>query len=249
MVNKRFMEPSLSTLSAPAVAGLQGELAIHLSEATSLLDASQRFASFLYESFPHSVPLVRVYGTVAAQQLPPEERAFIRELVGIELDARVLPATRILTLFGTRGVEIAWNDRTRSVGHRAIPLIDSAFIQAIPMVSSMLRELRIDPGGAVASVETKMLLGGHNGLFYVDDARTAADELGRRIIPAEGFVRQRSIRTVFGMGGSYMSGEAVVAILFCREKVSRDSAERFGKLIRQFKISTTKLVGFGRFFT
>ncbi|MCA1665582.1 MAG: hypothetical protein LC659_15165 [Myxococcales bacterium] len=195
-----------------------------------------------------SVALARLYATVPFGSLPRDDRTFVTTLVG-EDAKRVHSSTPVMSLLGTRGAAAEWNDRKRSNGHRAIPLIDSRFVDALPMVARMLTDLGVDAQLFDApEVDTRRFIGGLNGLFYVEDARSAVDKKGRRIIPAETFVQKQGIRTVFGMGGSYLGGEIAVAIFFCKELVSREAAERFALLIHQFKLSTTQLVGFGKIF-
>lgn len=242
------MKTALASLDATAVAALEQPLAERLRPSASLRDASQRFISFIQEQFAGSVALARLYATVPYSLLPEDDRRFVRALVGAEA-RRIQPSTLIMSLLGTRGAAAEWNDRTLSKGHRGIPLIDARFVEALPMVARMMTELGVDASLFDApEVDTRSFIGGINGLFYVEDARTAVDKSGRRIIPAETFVHHHGIRTVFGMGGSYLGGEIVVAILFCRELVSRQTAERFASLIHKFKLSTTQLVGFGKIF-
>lgn len=243
------LSTAFDAVDVTRVGTLQTQVAARLATAGSLLEASQRLAQFIVETFAGSVELARVYATMPYVKLPPDDQRFVRRLVGDETNARLKPTTRVLSLLGTAGVEPEWNDRARSQGHRGIPLLDARSVEAIPMVARMLGELGVDLKVFDApDIATRRLLGGINGLFYVEDAASALDRAGRRIIPADDFIARHGIRTVFGMGGSYLGGEVVVAIIFCREHVARETAERFGLLIQQFKISTTQLVGFDQIF-
>ena len=243
------MQSALANLTVTTVAALKPTLAARLAGAESVCDASQRFISFVYDEFSGSIALARLYATVPFASLPSDDRAFVEKLVGAEAP-RVAPSTLVMSLLGTRGVAGEWNDRTQSNGHRGIPLIDARFVDALPMIARMLTELGVDATMFDApEVDTRRFIGGINGLFYVADARTAVDKKGRRIIPAETFVQKHGIHTVFGMGGSYLGGEMAVAIFFCREAVSRETAERFSLLIHEFKRSTTQLVGYGKIFS
>ena len=71
---------------------------------------------------------------------------------------------------------------------------------------------------------------------------------GRHIIPAADFVRERGVRTVFGMGTAFLDGSVAVCIVFAREKVSRTEAERFGGLMSNFRLVTRGLIRDGALF-
>jgi len=192
--------------------------------------AAQGFASLLVDTFA-TIALARLFLVVPCRQLPAAERA----LVAPELS----PATPTLALLGTAGREAAWNDRTRSVGHRAIPLVDRETVHGAPMIAKLLGDLEVNlaslaGGGPIA---TRLMIGGRNGMFYVPEARTTRDELGRPIIdPA--FASQHAIESVFGMGGAYLDGTLAIAILFCTEHVDRGLADRYSSFIGAFKIAT-----------
>ena len=74
---------------------------------------------------------------------------------------------------------------------------------------------------ATPDVFTRKLLGGGNGVFYAEDAKTARDAKGRLVIPATDFVAAENIGTVFGMGGSNSDGSVLTAIVFTRTKLPR----------------------------
>ena len=118
------------------------------------------------------------------------------------------------------------------------------------MIASLLSDLGVDLrsldlGGAIA---TRPMLGGRNGTFYVQDARTVVDSLGRHVIAARDFAQESSIRTVFGMGGAYVDGTMAVAIFFCSEELPRLVVDRFPSFISSFKMATAKLLRAGRVF-
>jgi hypothetical protein len=66
------------------------------------------------------------------------------------------------------------------------------------------------------------------------------DERGRLIIDPE-FATQYGVGSVFGMGGSYLDGTLVVAIVFCAERIERTVADRYGSFINTFKMATLEL--------
>ena len=112
------------------------------------------------------------------------------------------------------------------------------------MVARLLKELGVELQWVdeAPSVNVRRLLGGFNGLFYVEDARSARDSLGRLIIPAQDFVQQYEVASVFGMGGVYPGGTLVTIIVFCREALPREQVEPLKTLVSIFKGETVRLV-------
>jgi hypothetical protein len=78
------------------------------------------------------------------------------------------------------------------------------------------------------------------GLFYVDDARTAVDQNGRKIIAAQDFVLDDGVCTVFGFGGAIAVAQTFLAVVFTSESVSQGRAERFMTLTNAFKAATIR---------
>ncbi len=216
----------------------------------SLAAAAQAFADRFYSHFIDSTVLVRLFVTVPFARLPVAEqqfaRAFARQHVG---DAGFAPATQVLTLLGTRGVQAQWNERERSRGHRAIPLVSEAFVSEIPMIARVLGETGFPPllrPGAGRSQYVTRRSDQRDGLFFIGDARVTTDERGRLIIPATDFVAHYGIRTVFGFGGPYAvadpHGTFVAAIVFCRDTLRRETAAQFVPLAAAFRAATQGLL-------
>src|SRR5262245_7688192 len=109
--------------------------------ATSLEEAAQALAAALYTQFAESTILARVFITVPFAALPPLTQAFVRALPGAA--AALTEATPVLSLVGTQGQKPEWNDRRKSKQHRAIPLISVEFVDGIPMIARLLRELGV----------------------------------------------------------------------------------------------------------
>ena len=227
------------------VGRLRGE--ISASKNDSLEQGAGRFTSSFTSHF-ESVVLCRMFVVLGLQELPEAERAAASAVAGAKT---VLgPDTRVLSLLATRGRKAAWNDRQLSREHRAIPLIDRSFVQGAPMIAKLLSDLEVDLAslGEGKPIATRRMLGGANVTFYVPDAPNARDDHGRPIIPARDFVEEFGIKTVFGMGGAYLGGELVVAIVFTSESVDRATVDRFPSLIGSFKMSTAPLVASGSIF-
>lgn len=233
--------------TSSAITDLWNQVEARMQQAPSLEAAAQQLAMALHTTFAESVVLARVYTTVPFDSLPVANQAFVRRLAESAGAAADLKGTTpVLSLIGTHGQEEAWNNRRNSQGHAGIPFISSAFVGAIPMIARLLHELGV-PSDWVDSHDTSMILEtiGHTaGLFFVDNAAEAVDTQGRKIIAAQDFVANYGVRSVFGVGGAYLgTGQMLVAVVFCRDAVPRDTAEHFLPLVSLFQSKTDALVG------
>ena len=222
-----------------------------LSDSAYLQEAAQKCARLLYEEFRESVVLARVFVTLPFQDLSTPVKTFVTGLA----DAKgLLPLLRddtpVLSLLGTYGAEPEWNDRLRSRGHLGIPLLSSSFIESIPMVARMMSDMgigsewfdKLEPDILVRS------LGRAAGVFYVRDAKTWLDRQNRKIVSAQDFVEAHDVKTVFGLGGSYLNGSFVTVIIFTRETLEQSQVESFMSLVNTFKGATIGLVMRGSLF-
>lgn len=214
-------------------------------------DSAEEAAKDLANAFASqytSVVLARVFLVLRASRLPAPERAAAAAIA--EGATGVTDRTPVLTLLGSTGREGAWGERKLSVGHRAIPLLDASFVQGIPMVAKLLSDLQVDFSSLNqgSAVETRRLMGGQNGAFYVQDARETRDASGRHVIPDRAFVERYGVKTVWGMGGAYADDSLAVAIIFTDELVDRLSVGRFASLISNFKMATGAALREGRIF-
>lgn len=191
----------------------------------SFEEAAQRFAGMVFEQFRESVVLARVYAITPYSRLPTPAREFARTAAASWNKRELLGEdTKILTLSGTRGENPQWNSRHTSRGHVAIPLISSAVEEHLPMVARMIKELGFPLDWVLGSSRafSADTFGSLGGFFYVEDADSALDDAGRRIIPARDFVASYGVRTVFGTAGVYVRSRMIVTlIVFCRETLDR----------------------------
>jgi len=236
--------PGLSEASWSDIEAMRAQLATGAPR--SIQQAAEQLAALFATQFS-TVVLARVFLVLPFERLPPEDSAFVRAAVGD--DARLTARTPILSLLGTHGRLPAWNDRTRSAGHLAIPLLDRDTVQAAPMIARLLVDLGVDLRGLAAGgpIATRMMIGGRTAMFYVSDARTTQDDRGRPIINPE-FAAEHGVESVFGMGSSYLDGTIALAIVFCAERVERAVADRYGSLINSFKMATLELKTADRIF-
>jgi len=220
--------------------------------ATSLEEAAQALAKGLHTRLSESMILARVFVTADLADVPDEIRAFATDMADASQAADELhEATQVLSLIGSCGLDPDWNSRRHSQDHSGIPLISADFVDEIPMISSLLHAagLPLDCMERGNSTVIQQTIGQSAGLFFVESAALATDDLGRKIIPAQDFVNDHSIGSVFGISGAYSGDEILVVIAFCTEQFPKAVAERFLPLLTLFKGATAPLLSEGRVFT
>ncbi len=211
--------------------------------------AAVAFTATLRRSF-ETCALARLFVLAPLKRLPEAEQGWARDLASsIGHAAEVSPETPTLCLLGSAGIEPAWNDRTKSAGHRAIPLLDRNFIANAPMIAGLLHALHLDPqqretGGPI---QLRPMAGGLNARFFVEDAAISVDEQDRHVIASRPFVTRYGIKSVFGMGGSYVTGEIAIAIIFTTEKLTATEVDRYTTFISTFKMATSDAAAGRRF--
>jgi hypothetical protein len=207
--------------------------------------AAQRFVDMLYEEFEESTVLARVFGTVAFKELPDRDREFVRKLAGVrECDSELNDETTVISLLGTRGKESSWNDRYGSVGRLGIPVVSCSFIKTIPMVSVLVAET-VNGVPWMEKQKSKILvtsLGKMARMIYVHDASTDLTGEGVKTVAVQNFVWDHDVKTVIGLGGSYLNGLFVSIMIFTNETVTAEMAKKFLPLVNTFKTATTAQV-------
>ena len=237
--------------NASAISALWTKVEPKVQQAKQLSEAAQALTSETYNQFADSVLLARLFVTIPLSGLPPNRKQFVQNLAkSAGADTGLKNSTPVLSLLGTSGQESDWNSPSKSKGHLGIPLISSAFVGAIPMISRLLKELGV-PLDWIDSHDSEIIkksIGSSAGLFFVDDASQATDNEGRKIIAAQDFVAKYSVKSVFGTGEGYANGQMAVNIVFCRDSFARSSAEYFLNLTSSFKNTTGSLIESSKLF-
>jgi hypothetical protein len=209
--------------------------------AVPLVRVAQRSCDVFFETFEHSVVLVRLFVTLLYGNLPAEERAFADGVARRKkVQPLVTPVTPVLTLLGTRGVNASWNDRCLSEGHRAIPLVSAALVESMPMTAKLFRE--IDPDLSWLADQDRGLVkkawgAGPAGLFFVPDAASSQD-----------FVRQYGVKTVLGIARSYGEKVLFAMLVFLRQPLTQEKAQEFLPIAAALRGVTLRAIGADRVF-
>ncbi len=245
------MKP-INDLSREDYLELQDKIADQAAGCAVLEEAAQRYMSVLYETFHDSIVLTRFFATIPYGKIPEKNKAFVLKLAqSVGLAERISDETLILSLLGSRGGESAWNDRRQSQGHVGIPLVSSDFIDKIPMMSRLLKQLGagIDWIDAYDTQLVAKTFENLSGVFYVRDAEVEVDNQGRKIIAAQEFVKDKGVKTVYGIGGCYMGYSLFFAtVVFLRQCLDKEKVERFMIQANKFKAVTLELVDEGKIF-
>lgn len=228
-----------NTLTLDVFNQIKAEVEQKIVGKTHLEQVAQQITHTLYENFKESMALVRVYVSVPYMQLPMFNQQFVLDLANkTGISTQIKATTPILSLMGTSGIESAWNDRLQSKGHIGIPLVSTDFIGNIPMMAQLLKDLGADIEGMNKGEAdfTTNVVANIQGLFFVDDASTKLDGLGRKVIAAQDFVEQYGIKAVFGFGGKMtFSQNFMVVVCFTKEKIDSAKANAFLMLNSPFK--------------
>jgi hypothetical protein len=215
-----------------------------LERAASLEEAAQTFCERFYQEFAESAVLVRAFVTLPFEALPAAEAAFARKLALATRNApQLAPATPVLTLLGSYGIEPQWRVRLESRAHLAVPLLSDESVAEIPMIARLLREIGFPSlGSGPADWQFVNRVGGGDGLFFVGDAQTTTDERGRPIIPSVDFIDRYGVKSVFGFGGPQSGSVFLAVIVFCRQTIMRSNAVRFVPFIENLRLVTSRLL-------
>ena len=231
----------LTQLSVSDTLSCSARLRAALEGPGTLEAIARRGCSFLYDAFQdaqgkRATVLVRLYVTHPYAQLGPSDQAFARQLLGGTVGR--WPSLKCLTLVATRGDEAEWDDRTRSRGHRAIPLPTTMALEQAPMIAQLFLQMGVELSKVLKAEPALFpdLTRKSYNVFHVPRAP------GSPYIPAqEAFVQRYGIASVVGFGGALPWGEHFAVVLFSRAPISATAASRFKSIALDFKARFLKL--------
>lgn len=204
--------------------------------AGSMEETAGRIVGYFHDALVDSegrraAALVRFYKTHSYGRLDAELQGFARTIMGSEPPS---PDMKCLVLMGTAGEEPDWNSRSKSRGHRAIPLPSEEAVNQAPMVSNLITQLGL-PVRLVVRPDPNLLLDLEQRTFNVFHVPQA---LGSPFIPAQqDFVTPYGIRSVLGFGGLLPSGDMFAVILFFKVPVAAETANLFKALSLNVKMA------------
>jgi hypothetical protein len=236
----------INDATASSIQNLRDIINDRIKNAEAFDSAAQNIIEAIYEEYQESMVLARLYATIPLEKLPVTNQNFVNALVATKQASDLLKMqTPVLSLLGTYGVETEWNDRRNSRTHTGYPLISEDFVEGIPMMASLLKELGMSldwfapPKDDIASKSVSRIV----GEFYVADAKTALDHKDRYIISAQDFVANHNVKTVFGLGSvNVISRTFIVTIFFTRHEITRQKVAQFMPLMSGINTAVSKLI-------
>ena len=231
-------------LQSAAVQELRRALSFAAVGQTSLEGTSQRIIELIYtalsgeQSGTSQLALARCFVTrpFSALSANPDLQGTAQELLGGEIPD---PTHRCLLLMATRGVEPAWNTRTSSAGHKAIPLGSQLLMERTPMITELMRQLGIPREyylnrGLLPPLTVPVRSA---GCFYIPVA------LGSPFIPAQDrFVVPYGVRSMLGLGSTLGARDIFAVLLFFRVEISQELAQLLSLLTVSIKIGLSTVV-------
>ena len=197
--------------------------------AQSMEEVANRMVSFIYKNCidgktgKQACVLVRFFKTHLYGRLTRELQESAHEILKT---TQIENNTKCLTLLATAGDEPHWNSRQGSTGHKAIPLIDEAFVKKAPMIAQLLHQFGLEASEVIESMPNILIESDRKiqstSIFHVPDA------LGSAHIPAQQeFVVPYGIRSVLGFGGLLPTGDLFTIIMFTRSQIPQETAALF----------------------
>lgn len=228
-----FTMYDLGNFNMGAMAKCCGALRTLGAAASSMEEVAGLVVSHLYERMTHggqrACALVRLYKTHQLALLGTAEHQFATQILKNE---SLAPETRCLTLMATAGDEPAWNRRSTSVGHQAIPLPTEHVVAKLPMVAQLVLQLGIGVASVVRPDKKIMVDSAETtfNVFHVPEAH------GSPYIPAQEFVERHGIRSVVGFGGLFPNGDLFAIIMFTKIAIPLEIAELFKTVALSVKV-------------
>lgn len=182
--------------------------------------------NFLDKQGESDLVLSRVYHSFDYSLLPSPLQSVAKEVWGESAKEN----NKFITLMGTYGKELNWQDRHLSKGHRAI-LLNRETLKSIPMVSRLIQQIGFDIGTIIGEKSGGIEfegISGTFGVFYVSPA------LGSAYIPAQDFVEKYQVKSVIGTGVMLPQGDISIYIGFTKAPVSNEVAANLAPLMSLF---------------
>ncbi len=211
---------NLTTSTAQDFADFARQLWLEKDNFTSHEAASQAIVKRLFETCVAAdgsaqLALVRIFRLTNVVDLPPDVHA----MVGAD-------EVRVMALTGTWGIETAWQHRSRSQGHQAIPISAIAVPEKIPMFQTVLTQMGIDIDHfyATAEIVTRSDTP-YGGTFYIPDAN------GPEIPAQKEFVEPYGIKSLVGFGGFIDTTDTMYLLYaFSRVPIIAEIAQAFWRM-------------------
>jgi hypothetical protein len=247
--------PSIDLFEGAGQVALRRELDVVCTPARCLADFAQAACTIVHErsaAGPKPIGLLRVFVVTRFGDQSSGNQAFAREWMRRQdQPTTLLPGTPTLALIGSAGSDPDWNDRKRSVGHLAIPLVTSRLIARVPLVAALFEQLGVGLDWLHEVTPGKIREIGQQAerhFFVADISRQLA---GRREGKAIGGKRvlHSQLRCGFGSASPYMTQDAFLIVVgFATQVLDPRAASLATMLVRYIRAGTYRMVDAGRWF-
>lgn len=245
--------PPIDPFEGAGQVALRRELDQACTPTRCLADFAQAACTAVHDRSSGQIGLLRVFVVTRLSEQPAGNQAFAREWMRRQdQPTTLLQTTPTLALIGTAGTDPGWNDRKRSVGHLAIPLVSSRLIARVPLVAALFEQLgvgldwlhEIKPG-TIREVGQRA----ERQFFVADVSKMLA---GRRDGKGIGGKRvmHSQLRCGFGSGSPYMTQDAFLIVVgFAERALDPRAATLATMLVRYIRAGTYRMVDAGRWFS
>ncbi len=246
------IRPPIDPFEGAGQVVLRRELDQACGKTRSLADFAQAASAAVHARAEGQIGLLRCFVVSRLSEQTAGNQAFAREWMRRQdQPTTLLQTTPTLALIGSAGTDPGWNDRKRSVGHLAIPLVSSRLIARVPMVASLFEQLGVgvdwlnEPTpGMIREVGQRA-----ERQFYVADITKLL--ANRRDIRPVGGKRVLHSQLVcgFGAASSYMTQDAFLIVVgFANRALDPRAATLATMLARYIRAGTYRMVDAGRWF-
>jgi hypothetical protein len=211
------------------------------SNAESMEEVANNVVQYLYDNLidgttgEKACTLVRFFKTNDYETLEEDLKDFAKNILKSS-GVNESPDMKCLTLLATAGDKPEWNSRQKSNGHKAIPLPSKEFVERLPMIANLIKQLKLEISKVLKPDPGFMLdmSAADYGVFYIPNA-----EDNEMIPDQENFVKPQGIKSVLGFGGVLPSGNFFAVILFSKVKILQQTANFFKTLALAVEFSVT----------
>jgi PAS domain-containing protein len=240
------MKSSITELTLQKVFEFSGLIKKNTGGLSTMEEVCQQLTKSLYQTFSNSngkseFALCRIFKSCSLSDFPPELKKHIRQKTNAGIDEK----TKHIALLGTFGEKKEWCSISNSKNHKILSLNNPNTIKNFPMMLALFNQIGFE---IIQSQDNGSLLFSKKedhdfGLFLVKKAE------GNALIPdQEDFVIPLGIKSVFGFGGMFSTGNIFAAIIFSKKSIDINQAEIFHSLVPAFKFAQVENELKGRIF-
>jgi hypothetical protein len=227
------MKISIDKLTLQKVFEVSRFLKKETGEIFNTEDTCQKLAESIYRIFSDSkgkseFALCRIFKSCSFDDFPSELKKYVCDNV----QKKRFHDIKYLTLLGTFGDKNDWRSITKSKSHRVIPLSDHQSFQQRPLMSALFGQIgfNIPQPQDSGALEISKIEDQNFGYFLVKEA-----EGNPLILDQDGFVIPFGIKSIFGFGGMFSTGNIFTAMMFSKKCISIEKAGFLNGLASAFK--------------